>query len=68
VGRFTGGKRVFLHAFSRALVSAISAITAAVMDELGLPVPGWPVLSATGSATAAGAAAALVLAAFGVPG
>ena len=38
------GKRAFLHARESALLSAISAIAAAVMDEFGLPVPAWPVL------------------------
>jgi hypothetical protein len=55
-------KASILHASSRALVPAISAIAAAVMDELGLPVPAWPVLSEGSSPGYAGAAAALVLA------
>jgi hypothetical protein len=44
------GTRVGLHRARGALDSAISAITAAVMDELGMPVPGWPVLSESGHA------------------
>jgi hypothetical protein len=61
--RLCVGSAAIRHTVVPALQSAISAIAAAVTDELSLPVPAWPVLSGCGSVAADIDVAPLVLAA-----